>query len=163
MRQFQRIGVIGLTMLASSVLFAGGQSPKSEIDAFFKKYEAAYKKKDLKAIFGQMTSDFTYKDLKGTVHKRAQVQETMTKQFAATKSVDVIKTELSNLVANGSTVTITCKSYTKVKVIDQNKKEHTIESTGVTNDVLVKQGGVWKVKSVEEKSRNSKLDGKSMN
>jgi ketosteroid isomerase-like protein len=159
----KKLGLIAaLFALAVPALGQVDAKLEKEMRASYNRVIAAMKKKDVKGVMAEMTSDATMTEM-GRKMSRAEM-EAMLKQQMPAMDVQSATIKFSKLTAKGNTANAEYTETMKVKVPGPSGKPGLMESVAKYRGAFKKVGGVWKMHSSELiGTPKMKMNGKPFN
>ncbi len=146
-----------------SFAFADNASIKKDLGAEYDKFAKNYLAKDITSIEKQVTEDFKWKRLNGQVLGKKEAIATMKQEMAQVGKDTKITQKLNKVTAKGATVVVDAVGTVTMSAPGQDGKIHKMEAGGASIDTWVKTNSGWKMKGVEEKTMELKIDGKKIN
>ncbi|MBS1717046.1 MAG: nuclear transport factor 2 family protein [Armatimonadetes bacterium] len=153
-------------LLACTAVSFAADNAKTAISKAYTQFDFYVVKgslKDLESFLNRTsTNDFTMKQMGQTFDKKAVIAQM--KQQLSMGKVNESKTKVKSIVINGSTATVMTSGSFKMTMKGKNQdKAHVFAGQSETKDTWVKEGRVWKMKSIESVSDKMTMDGKPIN
>lgn len=148
------------TVLLSAAAAADDKSARKEVDAAYRKLEAAIKAKNIDGVLKLSTLDFTMKQPGKKPQNAEQVKAAMMQEFAMAKSVDEVKMTVTKFTVTGYTAEATTSGKMSLSMYGQQGKTNKLVDLSTTKDTWVKGADGWKIKSVDVITDKMTLDGK---
>jgi ketosteroid isomerase-like protein len=148
------LGALALPIFASADV-------KSEVTAAYNAATKKYAAKDIDGLFKTCTPDVTFKMSDGKTYNAAQSKALMKEQLASMKNIKVAA-KVDSFTSKGNTATFTATETTDATMAGSDKKSHKFHMVGKYKYTVVKNGGAWKLKTLETLTEAPMKDGKPM-
>lgn len=154
---------LAISIAALCLAGSAAASLKSEIEAMNVQLSKAFLKRDM-AMFNRITSSSVTKDFKYTEEGRTMNYEQMLAEmkmgFSNFKSITVSKTVVVACSEKGNTGSAKSRHRMAGEMMGPDKKPHKFTYTGVSNDTFRKEGGKWKIATMNWTETKMTMDGK---
>lgn len=147
------------------VSVASAESLREKVEKMNKEIHAAFLKSDI-AMFVRvtkphMTADFKYFENGQTMNYDQMVAQ-MKAGFVPGNKVTVAKTEILSMTEKGNAGAGKSRHTMMMVSKGPDKKQHTMMFQGISTDTFRKEGGVWKMATMNMKTEKMLMDGKPM-
>lgn len=146
---------VGLALVASATVRA---DDRKDIEAMFAKLDKAISAKDVNTVKTLYVKDMTFTD-SGAKMTGVQIVSLMDQQLKAIPSIKS-KHTVESCTVKGNQATVKTSDVTNISGPDPGGKQHTMVSSNISNDVLVKTSAGWVFKSITVLSKKLTMDGK---
>ena len=136
---------------------------KRTLQEIYNKCVAATKKRDELVLAALRTQDFTFRDAKGKVMSRGDVEAGERLTLTNAVSIDKVSSQVESVQTTGGKVTATLHHYYAETANDAQNKPHKMALTTNSQEVWTTAGNVWKLQSVKVLSQQEMMDGKPYN
>jgi ketosteroid isomerase-like protein len=156
------------SVIALAVLGQARADDRKDIDALYAKLAAALKAKNPDAILALQTPDFKSKGPDGKTMTGKELAVQMKQENAAIGKVTSSEIKVKSAAIKGNTAVVTSSFVFSAEVPDPQGhmgpkgKTHTMGMTGTAKNDLVRAGGAWKFKTMEQGVATMTMDGKPM-
>ena len=140
----------GAIIAVSIVGSASAQDAKTVFEGRYAELSAATKAKDTVALGKLMTPDFVMTDIQGTDHTAAEMHEAMGKMPGAATAVTPKVTIVSAQIT-GTTAQVEQQMEAHMERAGPDGMPMKLDITVLTADTWVQTGGVWLLKSSNQK------------
>jgi hypothetical protein len=150
-------------VLAISLASVSVAGLKEDINAVYGKVATALKNKDIKSIEkllrGIATTDFRYVE-RGTSQTMDQMIANMKAGMGELGKVTRSKAYVVSVKESGNSAMVVAIHDMAGTMVTPDKKTHTMDYIGTTNEKFVKINGNWKLKEMKMVKEVMKMDGK---
>ncbi len=133
---------------------------KRALQEIYNKCVAATKKRDELVLAALRTQDFTFRDAKGKVMSRGDVEAGERLTLTNAVSIDKVSSQVESVQTSGGKVTATLHHYYAETANDAQNKPHKMALTTNSQEIWTTAGNAWKLQSVKVLSQQETVDGK---
>ncbi len=133
---------------------------KNTLQGIYNRCVAATKKRDESVLAVLRAQDFTYRDAKGKVYGRGDIEATERLTLANAVSIDKVTSQVTDVKADGGKTTATLHHYFAETANDPQNKPHKMALNVTSQEVWTSAANVWKLQSVKVLTQQETIDGK---
>ncbi len=148
----------GAALAVSMAGAAYAQDAKAVFEARYAELSAAQQAKDVAKLQTMMTPDFTMLDIQGTEHTAAEMKDLMDKRPAAAEGM-VPKITIVSAAIDGATAKVEQQVEIHTTRPGPDGQPAKLDITVLTDDEWVQSGGVWLLKSSDQRDVSVSKDG----
>ena len=104
--------------------------------------------------------DFTYRDAKGKVYARGDIEAAERQTLVNAVSIDKVSSQVTDVKADGGKTTATLHHYFAETANDPQNKPHKMTLNVKSQEVWTSAANVWKLQSVKVLTQQETMDGK---
>jgi len=148
----------GAALAVSLAGAAQAQDAKAVFEARYAELSAAQQAKDVAKLQTMMTPDFMMIDIQGNEHNAGEMKEMMDKRPAAANGL-VPKITIVTAAISGSTAKVEQQVEIHTTRTGPDGNPAKLDITVLTDDEWVQSGGVWLLKSSDQRDVSVARDG----
>jgi ketosteroid isomerase-like protein len=141
---------------------AGPKETRAEVQAFYNRWVAAWKKRDLPAVMAATVPDYVYTYTNGEKRTRAEIRSDWSDEMKLYGRIDSLTMTAGKVVRRGNEATDTSTWRFKGIYLDPQGKAHPATELWVTQDLLVKTPRGWLFRRSKDVKVVVTVDGKAV-